>query len=571
MKKIVTLFVILLAVLLLVTSVVGCQQKTQPPPPSSPSIHPSPAPRPVNYIKMEAAFDKDTYVPREEIGIELSFTNVTSEPYEISPFPPLVEVRADGKRDRIVRVFAAGSSKVTVLPGETTEHTLVWDQQDEQSQQVAYGYYDFYIPDGGTLEDKAIVGGIHILPAEGVIEQSINVDKSQTVGGITITLNRVELTASGPRFYAFNADYSMPENPLPEPLPYAEYHLDDGPVIEGDRVGTIGGGSNLDGQEYVWVMSIPVPKGTKELTFVITEFGGQEGPWEFKIPLPEPSSTPASVPPPTLTPPRTLAPPGRLDVVAVSDRNTYLPGEPVTIEFSFINISSEPIVLSPDPPEIEIKLPGREGMVQSLAPGSGEVNLEPGENITYTLVWDQRDSSGQQVAPGYYNTNIMARNMGINGTVAGGIGAAVRVLIQYPQGAMEKAIELNQSQTVNGLTIALERVEMTSTATRFYAFTIPPDYSPPEGEDAELPSHRIPYLSDLRPVHATYTVDGVTKDARSADLDIRGDGIILAWAHPFEPLDPVPSDAKELIFNIPRFGDWKEPWEGPWEFKVPLE
>jgi len=560
-----------LLVLFLLSTSVACAKETAPAPTPAPSPHPSPAPRLAKFIQMKADFGKDTYMPGGKISIQLSFTNITSEPYEIAPFPPLVEVRAAGMRDRVVRSFPAGSTAVTIQAGEVAGYTLVWDQQDEQGQQVPYGYYDFSIPGGGTLEDKAIVGGIHILPAEGVIEQTINVDKSQTVGGITITLNRVELTASGPRFYAFNADYSMPENPLPEPLPYAEYHLDDGPAIEGDRVGTIGGGSNLDGQEYVWVMSIPVPKDTKELTFAITEFGGQEGTWEFKIPLPEPSSTPASVPPPTLTPPRTLAPPGRLDVVAVSDRNTYLPGEPVTIEFSFINISSEPIVLSPDPPKMEIKLPGREGVVQSLAPGTGEVNLEPGENITYTLVWDQRDSSRQQVAPGYYNTNIMARNMGINGTVAGGIGAAVRVLIQCPQGAMEKAIKLNQSQTVNGLTITLESVGLTSTATRFHAFVIPPDYSPPEGEDAELPPHRIPYLNDLRPVHATYTVDGVTKDARSADLDIRGDGIILAWAHPFDPLDPVPGDAKELIFTIPRFGDWKEPWEGPWEFRVPLE
>ncbi len=286
MKRIIILFVILLAALSLITSAAGCQQKTQPSPSSSPSIHPSPAPRPVKYIKMEVDFAKDNYPPGEEIGIELSFTNITSEPYEIAPFPPLVEVRADGKRDSIVRVFTAGSGDVTVPPGETTEHTLVWDQQDEQGQQVAYGYYDFYIPDGGTLEDKAIVGGIHVFPPEGIIEKTINVGKSQTVNGVTVTLNRVELTASGPRFYAFSADYGpvAPADQMP-PAPYAEYYLDSNPVREGDKVNIIGGGSNLDGQEYVWMMSIPVPKGTRDLTFVITEFGGQQGPWEFRIPL----------------------------------------------------------------------------------------------------------------------------------------------------------------------------------------------------------------------------------------------------------------------------------------------
>ena len=81
------------------------------------------------------------------------------------------------------------------------------------------------------------------------------------------------------------------------------------------------------------------------------------------------------------------------------------------------------------------------------------------------------------------------------------------------------------------------------------------------------PPHDIPYLEEMYPVHASYTVDGITKDARSADLGTRGDGITLDWANPYGPLDPVPSDATELIFTIPRFGDW----EGPWEFTVSLD
>jgi len=279
MKK---LIIGLILVMLLVP--VSCA-KAPPVPAPAPSPHPSPAPRSVKYIKMEAAFDKDTYPPEEEINIKFSFTNVTSEPYEISPFPPVVEVRAAGMRDRVVRRFPAGTTAVTLQSGEAAEHTLVWNQQDEQGQPVPYGYYDFFIPASGTLEDKAIVGGIYILPAEGVIEQTINVDKSQTVGGVTITLNRVELTASGPQFYAFSADYPPSDDLRPGAPPYAEYHLDDSPVIEGDKVNIIGGGSNLEGQEYVWMMSIPVPQGTKELIFVITEFGNQEGPWEFKVPL----------------------------------------------------------------------------------------------------------------------------------------------------------------------------------------------------------------------------------------------------------------------------------------------
>jgi hypothetical protein len=130
-----------------------------------------------------------------------------------------------------------------------------------------------------------MLGRIYILPEEGVIERTINVNESQVVGGITFTLERIELTASGPRFYAFNADYKEPERPPRLQTVYGKYSLDGGPVREAGSVTDVGGGSNLDGYQYVWFMSIPVPKGTKELTFVITSFGEWEGPWEFKVPL----------------------------------------------------------------------------------------------------------------------------------------------------------------------------------------------------------------------------------------------------------------------------------------------
>ena len=279
----------------------------------------------------------------------------------------------------------------------------------------------------------------------------------------------------------------------------------------------------------------------------------------------------AKPPAPAPSPQPFPAPPSRLDVLAVSDKNAYLPGEPITIEFSLKNVTSAPLVISPNPPEIEIVLPTLLTMeaevFKSFAPVAGQVKLEPGEEVTYTLVWDQTDSSGHQAAPGYYNLNVKAKNIRIDDRTARGLGTGAMVLIRCPQGAMEKTIEVNQSQTVNGLTITLERVELTSTAAKFYAFTIPPDYHPPEGQDANIPPHRLPYLSDMPEVHATYTVDGITKDALWADLGTRGDGITLAWANPFAPIDPVPSDAKDLTFIITQFGDW----EGPWEFKIPLD
>jgi hypothetical protein len=275
----------------------------------------------------------------------------------------------------------------------------------------------------------------------------------------------------------------------------------------------------------------------------------------------------APTPAPSTVPHPSVIPPPALELEATTEKATYLPGETIEIEFTFINMTDEPIVISPFPPEIEIilpELPEGEDVVEEFYAGSGEVELKRGGNITHTLAWDQRDSHGQQVAPGYYNLNIDVNDIHIDGEGIGGMGVCAEVLIQLPQGAMEKTIELDQPQTVSGLTITLERIEMSATAVKFYAFTIPPDYQPPE---ADISPYDLPYLEDMYPVQASYTVDGITKDAGSADFGIRGDGITLEWANPYVPLDPVPSDARELIFTIPRFGDW----EGPWVFMIPLE
>jgi hypothetical protein len=132
---------------------------------------------------------------------------------------------------------------------------------------------------------------------------------------------------------------------------------------------------------------------------------------------------------------------------------------------------------------------------------------------------------------------------------------------------MEKNIEVNQSQTVSGITITLERVELSAMGARFYAFTIPPGYSPPKQPLPPILPLPHPPPPEMVAVHAEYTVDGVTKDAGYSGIGAHGNGIRLTWGSDVAHLDPIPSDAKELTFVITRLGDR----EDPWEFHVPLE
>ncbi len=120
-----------------------------------------------------------------------------------------------------------------------------------------------------------------------------------------------------------------------------------------------------------------------------------------------------------------------------------------------------------------------------------------------------------------------------------------------PPGAIEKIIELNQTQTAGGLSITLERVELSAEGIVFSAFVIPPDYSPPQDY----------------PAVAEYTINGITKYAGYAEGTLLGNGIRLTWGYPQSYLDPVPSDASELVFTIISFGDW----QGPWEFIISLQ
>ncbi|MEA3442031.1 MAG: hypothetical protein U9R04_00860 [Chloroflexota bacterium] len=270
-------------------------------------------------------------------------------------------------------------------------------------------------------------------------------------------------------------------------------------------------------------------------------------------PMPIPTPTPA----PTPTPPPPWPTPNFLELEATPAKSACLPGEDVEIEFEFKNASSESITITPFPPRMQVMRPRPWETIRAFAEGSEELRLQPGEIAKYTLVWEQQDDSGQQVAPGWYYLDVQGITVtkGTPPTTRSGMGfgTITKVLIQFPQGAMEKTIEVNQSQTANRITITLERVELSAGETKFYAFTT--TRLTEEGTDT--------LLAKLIPIHAQYTVDGSAKDAGYAAERLLDQGTELIWNN----LDPLPSDARELTFTITKFGDW----QGPWEFNIPLQ
>jgi len=262
-----------------------------------------------------------------------------------------------------------------------------------------------------------------------------------------------------------------------------------------------------------------------------------------------PSSTPTPAPRPAPAPGPT---PGIMFDTVPDVISPY--GKTADVNLSFTNEASEPRNISPFPPVIKIiELPDFKPpsiVVRAFPVGNGELVLQPGESASYSVDWDQENGSGEQVPPGWYSVEV---------TLATGRGSATRVLVLPPEGVMEKTIEVNQSKTVNGITITLERVELTATGMKVYAFNTPPDYNLPQG-----PMLAPPQFMALH-AFAEYSTDGgVMKQTFPSGIRFLENGMQHTWD---EYLDPVPKNAKQLTFRITELGDW----QGPWEFEIPLE
>ncbi len=298
------------------------------------------------------------------------------------------------------------------------------------------------------------------------------------------------------------------------------------------------------------------------------------------------SPPPAITPVPTITVPRTttapttampvpapvpgIVPGPDFDFDRTPDIISAL-GNKVEIKLSFINRASEPRLMSSFPPEIKIvalpNLQPPDVVVRSFPAGTRERLLQPEEKITYELTWDQHNSSGQQVAPGWYGAEVKVlyyRNPSapVNGATTIQ-GMVTRVLVPPPQGVMEKTVQVNQSQTVNGITITMQHVDLTATGMKVYAFNTPPGYSLPTGQPGPAPSMWLH-------AEAEYSFDGgAIKQAFPSGINFKENGVLHSWT---EYLDPAPKDAKELTFRIIRlFGPPGQDFEGPWEFKILLD
>jgi hypothetical protein len=233
-------------------------------------------------------------------------------------------------------------------------------------------------------------------------------------------------------------------------------------------------------------------------------------------------------------------------------------GESVEMKITFTNYDAETRIMLNYPPRVTIEsrnLSFEHRTVRSFPPDQEQLQLQPGETKEYLLVWDQKDDNGQQVPYGWYEIRTMVQSYRITDTktTQGASGRVTRILVIPLSGVMEKTFEVNQSQTVNGVTVNLEKIELKAQKANVYTFTASSDYAPENFSTL--------YIS----TDAEYKVDNENwKPALKESFGTIGleDGVRHIW-----DLDPVAQNSEELILRINRINDW----EGPWEFKVPLQ
>jgi hypothetical protein len=101
------------------------------------------SPYPTVAVEASAILGKDSYPVGENMGIDFSFKNVSSETL-VFLFPPAFNIGTlDGQT---VREFVVGTTRKSLAPGESVSSSLAWDQRDDGGVQVPAGDYQIVMP-----------------------------------------------------------------------------------------------------------------------------------------------------------------------------------------------------------------------------------------------------------------------------------------------------------------------------------------------------------------------------------------------------------------------------------------
>jgi hypothetical protein len=274
------------------------------------------------------------------------------------------------------------------------------------------------------------------------------------------------------------------------------------------------------------------------------------------------SAAPASSAPATsMAPTTTAAAPASgnlyLNAEASVDKPSYISGEAVNIHMTWQNISPLRLTVEQFPPILSLMQASNGQPVYTFAAGRNTLTLNPGEKTDYILTWNQLDARGRHVAPGGYYLEL--EQMYFQGqTVRMNLARPVNFEILPASTRTIRTLNPGQSQTVNDITVTLQRLDITDSGVTVSAFVSPPpDYTLQPGTPAISPTQGYP-------ASAVYSIDGSwVKDIGLSSVEYFGHGMEHTWYIP----EPLPEGASEMTFIVNSLGNRT----GPWQFNVDLK
>jgi len=259
---------------------------------------PSPALEPELPFTTGISTSKDSYLPGEEVLYGIGITNTSSGIISIDPFPPAMWVKPAGQ-DAAVYSRAAGSRTRDIetdfpLSGYRTKG--FWDQKDNNGQQVPPGWYEMGCEYGiieqstGKRYTAIPEAGFQIVDPDSALNKDLEINRSVTAEGVTVTLKSIEMNAVETKIYTFTTppDYSLTTAHPPYQMESlmtnstAEYSVDGGAVV---KIRSGGGKADAEGITLTWDNLDPLSLDAQKITFTITQLGDLKGRWEFKVQL----------------------------------------------------------------------------------------------------------------------------------------------------------------------------------------------------------------------------------------------------------------------------------------------
>lgn len=89
-------------------------------------------------------------------------------------------------------------------------------------------------------------------------------------------------------------------------------------------------------------------------------------------------------------------------ITASTDETAYLPGQPVRISVTLMNVTAEPIQMDRFPPILSLMQAETKQPVYTFTSGEYARTLQPDQSATFQVTWDQRDDRGRMAQPGVY-------------------------------------------------------------------------------------------------------------------------------------------------------------------------